>query len=70
MAYAYLCTRCDHLLSNHTLADDGDTKDGPYRCAHCPCERPQEGDEEGLTRPEFEQYMARPDTPPNIWADK
>lgn len=68
MAHAYLCTLCDHLLSNHG-SDQAGQADAVYRCAHCACERSAKGDQIGLSRSEFEEYMARPDTPPNIWAE-
>ena len=33
----FVCTLCDHLISAHGLANDGDLRDGPYVCP-CGCE--------------------------------
>lgn len=58
--YAYRCPKCDHLSGSHALVEpDGDLRDGPYRCAECGCERPQDAGDIPMTRDEFEIWNAR-----------
>lgn len=59
--HAWLCRGCGHLTSNHV-----GTPDAGYRCAHCACTG--NAGSTGLSKAQFDEYMARPETPPNIWA--
>lgn len=62
--HAYLCLDCDHLASQHLLAEGGDLREGPYRCP-CGCEQTQEGHFKPLFRVEYEAWKAsRPTVEP------
>lgn len=50
--YAYVCRGCEHLLSGHLLAPDGDLREGPYRCG-CGCEIAQDAPMYGVDRDSF-----------------
>lgn len=57
MPYAYVCTDCGHLSSQHLWnesVDGGDLRGGPYRCAHCSCSVSQDGPVEAINRESFE----------------
>lgn len=54
--YAFLCTDCNHMASGHRLAEDGDLREGAYRCLNCSCEQPQDGAIVPLTRRQYEAW--------------
>lgn len=56
--YANVCVACEHLLSGHSLVDGGDFRRGPYRCELCPCEVPQEAPFYGLSKAQYDRFIA------------
>lgn len=57
--YAYLCTDCNHLASEHLWhhTQGGTLRDGPYVCT-CGCKQPQDGPFSPMDRKGYETYMA------------